>query len=423
MEFVMKQALGGATKDMGKMLGGDEEKDPDAAKKEEERQEALRQEEEERKAKYAKMEAEREAMRQGIRDKVGTGLGTGWGGGHAGPWGRGRAGLPPPTFCRLHGTDLGIGPSRALGGGRGSCPLVGSPGPQDRPWSAASTPRVPERLSPAPPQVLGGGPPAGRRPGPWRVSHHGQGRAPGHPWGSPGPGAGEGGLPCLVPWCPSPYDPGSWSEGGDLRGPGPAGRAVCRRGMESSTHLGDEPGPPRLGGAPGVAAGLRGTQGLGFGGGADGRPRHPALLPGCLWGPAETSPGFARCAGPPAVPGQAVAGAGNGDGSGGRTRTAGAGRGVVHGVGGPGPVSEAHVSLSVCLRPATQLPQVVTPMCPHPRACKQVTVLGQVSAPLGCDGAACCPGSACPGPRPAGGTLLALRVHARFTPGSAPGLW
>uniref|UniRef100_A0AAA9SSP6 Complexin-1 n=1 Tax=Bos taurus TaxID=9913 RepID=A0AAA9SSP6_BOVIN len=69
MEFVMKQALGGATKDMGKMLGGDEEKDPDAAKKEEERQEALRQEEEERKAKYAKMEAEREAVRQGIRDK------------------------------------------------------------------------------------------------------------------------------------------------------------------------------------------------------------------------------------------------------------------------------------------------------------------------------------------------------------------
>lgn len=54
------------------MLGGDEEKDPDAAKKEEERQEALRQAEEERKAKYAKMEAEREVMRQGIRDKVGN---------------------------------------------------------------------------------------------------------------------------------------------------------------------------------------------------------------------------------------------------------------------------------------------------------------------------------------------------------------
>ena len=60
----------GATKDMGKMLGGEEEKDPDAAKKEEERQEALRQQEEERKAKYAKMEAERENIRQGIRDKV-----------------------------------------------------------------------------------------------------------------------------------------------------------------------------------------------------------------------------------------------------------------------------------------------------------------------------------------------------------------
>lgn len=62
--------LKGATKDMGKMLGGEEEKDPDADRKEEERQEALRQQEEERKAKYAKMEAERESLRQGIRDKV-----------------------------------------------------------------------------------------------------------------------------------------------------------------------------------------------------------------------------------------------------------------------------------------------------------------------------------------------------------------
>ncbi|KAK1903793.1 Complexin-1, partial [Dissostichus eleginoides] len=61
-----------ATKDMGKMLGGEgEEKDPDAAKKEEERQEALRQQEDERKGKYAKMEAERENIRQGIRDKYG----------------------------------------------------------------------------------------------------------------------------------------------------------------------------------------------------------------------------------------------------------------------------------------------------------------------------------------------------------------
>lgn len=62
----------GATKDMGKMLGGEEEKDPDAQKKEEERQEALRQQEEERKAKHARMEAEREKVRQQIRDKVGN---------------------------------------------------------------------------------------------------------------------------------------------------------------------------------------------------------------------------------------------------------------------------------------------------------------------------------------------------------------
>lgn len=54
------------------MLGGEEEKDPDAQKKEEERQEALRQQEEERKAKHARMEAEREKVRQQIRDKVGT---------------------------------------------------------------------------------------------------------------------------------------------------------------------------------------------------------------------------------------------------------------------------------------------------------------------------------------------------------------
>uniref|UniRef100_A0A8C4KGI2 Complexin-2 n=1 Tax=Dromaius novaehollandiae TaxID=8790 RepID=A0A8C4KGI2_DRONO len=71
MDFVMKQALGGATKDMGKMLGGEEEKDPDAQKKEEERQEALRQQEEERKAKHTRMEAEREKVRQQIRDKYG----------------------------------------------------------------------------------------------------------------------------------------------------------------------------------------------------------------------------------------------------------------------------------------------------------------------------------------------------------------
>lgn len=62
----------GAGKDVGKMLGGEEEeKDPEAEKeKEEERQEALKQQEDERKDKYNKMEAEREKVRQGIRDKV-----------------------------------------------------------------------------------------------------------------------------------------------------------------------------------------------------------------------------------------------------------------------------------------------------------------------------------------------------------------
>ncbi len=62
----------GGPPDVGKMLGGEEDKkDPEEEKeKEEERQEALRQEEDERKAKHAKMEAERESLRQGIRDKV-----------------------------------------------------------------------------------------------------------------------------------------------------------------------------------------------------------------------------------------------------------------------------------------------------------------------------------------------------------------
>lgn len=63
----------GGPPDVGKMMGGDDkdDKDPEAEKeKEEQRQEALRQEEDERKAKHAKMEAERENIRQGIRDKV-----------------------------------------------------------------------------------------------------------------------------------------------------------------------------------------------------------------------------------------------------------------------------------------------------------------------------------------------------------------
>lgn len=76
---------------MGKMLGGEEEKDPDAAKKEEERQEMLRQQEEERKAKHARMEAEREKVRQTIRDKV-------------------RNPPPPPRPCRRSITSVSSAP-------------------------------------------------------------------------------------------------------------------------------------------------------------------------------------------------------------------------------------------------------------------------------------------------------------------------
>ena len=68
------------------MLGGEEEKDPDAQKKEEERLEALRQQEEERKAKHARMEAEREKVRQQIRDKVRTTLLPIWSVGTQGQW-------------------------------------------------------------------------------------------------------------------------------------------------------------------------------------------------------------------------------------------------------------------------------------------------------------------------------------------------
>uniref|UniRef100_A0A672JSL4 Complexin-1-like n=1 Tax=Sinocyclocheilus grahami TaxID=75366 RepID=A0A672JSL4_SINGR len=73
VNFVLiSYVFAGGPPDVGKMLGGDEDKDPEAEKeKEEERQEALRQEEDERKDKHAKMEAEREAIRQGIRDKYG----------------------------------------------------------------------------------------------------------------------------------------------------------------------------------------------------------------------------------------------------------------------------------------------------------------------------------------------------------------
>lgn len=86
---------------MGKMLGGEEEKDPDAQKKEEERQEALRQQEEERKAKHARMEAEREKVRQQIRDKVSSARPP-WGGPQAGKTGSAKAPARPPLDPSSH---------------------------------------------------------------------------------------------------------------------------------------------------------------------------------------------------------------------------------------------------------------------------------------------------------------------------------
>uniref|UniRef100_A0A8D2MWG0 Complexin-2 n=1 Tax=Zonotrichia albicollis TaxID=44394 RepID=A0A8D2MWG0_ZONAL len=108
MDFVMKQALGGATKDMGKMLGGEEEKDPDAQKKEEERQEALRQQEEERKAKHARMEAEREKVRQ-AQPPAGSGC-------------RGAAAAPAPRAAPrpCPAPPAAAGPVGPCGGGSGT---------------------------------------------------------------------------------------------------------------------------------------------------------------------------------------------------------------------------------------------------------------------------------------------------------------
>jgi len=72
MDFIVKQALGGATKDLNKMMDkGDEEVDPKQAEEEKERLEALAEQEAERKAKHMKVENEREKERQRIRDKYG----------------------------------------------------------------------------------------------------------------------------------------------------------------------------------------------------------------------------------------------------------------------------------------------------------------------------------------------------------------
>lgn len=138
---------------MGKMLGGDEEKDPDAAKKEEERQEALRQEEEERKAKYAKMEAEREAMRQGIRDKVSA---TRWAGPAPGAGLRGgaTAGAGPPLPPCLPEQPPGGGPTAGAeerdGWGHRCC--LSGLGPR----RGARSPSGPWRPAPGP-ILMGGG--------------------------------------------------------------------------------------------------------------------------------------------------------------------------------------------------------------------------------------------------------------------------
>ncbi|KAF6371569.1 complexin 1 [Rhinolophus ferrumequinum] len=155
MEFVMKQALGGATKDMGKMLGGDEEKDPDAAKKEEERQEALRQEEEERKAKYALHRLPSSARGPGYRK--GQPLDH--------PWVRDQCVGARLSGPKLRSTAI-VG---VLGGASSWCPgphpwgKVGSrsppaqPGPQSPPpvltpgcWISASSCRLPTSLHPEP---------------------------------------------------------------------------------------------------------------------------------------------------------------------------------------------------------------------------------------------------------------------------------
>jgi len=72
MDFIVKQALGGATKDLNKMMDkNNEEVDPKQLQAEKERLEALAEQEAERKAKHHKIEVEREKERQRIRDKYG----------------------------------------------------------------------------------------------------------------------------------------------------------------------------------------------------------------------------------------------------------------------------------------------------------------------------------------------------------------
>ncbi|XP_039262280.2 complexin-2-like [Styela clava] len=71
MDFIVKQALGGATKDLNKLMDEKKEVDPKQAEAEREQLEALEEQEAERKAKHVKVEQEREIERQRIRDKYG----------------------------------------------------------------------------------------------------------------------------------------------------------------------------------------------------------------------------------------------------------------------------------------------------------------------------------------------------------------
>lgn len=71
MDFIVKQALGGATKDLNKLMDEKKEVDPKQAEAEREQLEALAEQEAERKAKHMKIEQEREIERQRIRDKYG----------------------------------------------------------------------------------------------------------------------------------------------------------------------------------------------------------------------------------------------------------------------------------------------------------------------------------------------------------------
>jgi len=65
----MKQALGGAQKDLMANMPGKTEVDPEEEKRQQEQLQAMDEAEKDRKSKWQKQENQREGMRQGIRDK------------------------------------------------------------------------------------------------------------------------------------------------------------------------------------------------------------------------------------------------------------------------------------------------------------------------------------------------------------------